>query len=33
MGNGLDMWEMASICGKRLGHVGSDLNIWEKAYI
>ena len=27
--NGLNMWEMAYICGKRLNFVGNDLDLLE----
>ena len=40
MGNDLDLWEMAQICGemadlfdKRLKNVENDLEIWEMAKI
>ena len=40
VGNDLDLWEMAQICGemaelfdKRLKHVKNDLEIWEMAKI
>ena len=31
MGNGLNMFELAEICWKRLKYVGNDLEIWETA--
>ena len=31
MGNDVDMWEMAKICGKWLKYLGNDLDIYGTA--
>ena len=33
MGNDVDLWEIAKICGKWLKYVMNGLNMWEMTYI
>ena len=33
MGNDVDLWEIAKICGKWLKYLRKGLNMWEMDYI
>ena len=33
MGNDVDLWEIAHICGKWLKYLINGLNMWEMTYI
>ena len=33
MGNDVDLWEIAQICGKWLKYLIKGLNMWEMTYI